>query len=152
MFDYRYVHLLPKDDEAFEHYNTFSSKRLDEVFMLWQLIHYNIIFTIYSYFLILSKLQNWPERLMNQSPFCWMLRHLNKLIGLACETFSFTGIYQLPVLNFSNWLIYFYLWIFDAWSVMVLMLILHYIYWQNTFIYSYLLLFSYFVLTLVWYL
>nr|KYP61495.1 THO complex subunit 2 [Cajanus cajan] len=25
-----YTHLLPKDDEAFEHYNTFSSKRLDE--------------------------------------------------------------------------------------------------------------------------
>ncbi|KAK7320119.1 hypothetical protein RJT34_04853 [Clitoria ternatea] len=25
-----YAHLLPKDDEAFEHYNTFSSKRLDE--------------------------------------------------------------------------------------------------------------------------
>ncbi|CAJ1936729.1 unnamed protein product [Sphenostylis stenocarpa] len=25
-----YAHLLPRDDEAFEHYNTFSSKRLDE--------------------------------------------------------------------------------------------------------------------------
>ncbi|KAF7808544.1 THO complex subunit 2 [Senna tora] len=25
-----YAHLLPKDEEAFEHYNTFSSKRLDE--------------------------------------------------------------------------------------------------------------------------
>ncbi|XP_038684183.1 THO complex subunit 2 isoform X4 [Tripterygium wilfordii] len=25
-----YVHLLPKDDEAFEHYNAFSTKRLDE--------------------------------------------------------------------------------------------------------------------------
>ncbi|KAE9597521.1 putative THO complex, subunitTHOC2, THO complex subunit 2 domain-containing protein [Lupinus albus] len=25
-----YAHLLPKDDEAFEHYNSFSSKRLDE--------------------------------------------------------------------------------------------------------------------------
>ncbi|XP_057417817.1 THO complex subunit 2 isoform X2 [Lotus japonicus] len=25
-----YAHLLPKDDEAFEHYNTFSSKRFDE--------------------------------------------------------------------------------------------------------------------------
>ena len=33
-FDCRYAHLLPKDDEAFEHYNSFSSKRLDEVFML----------------------------------------------------------------------------------------------------------------------
>ena len=27
-----YAHLLPKDDEAFERYNDFSSKRLDEVF------------------------------------------------------------------------------------------------------------------------
>ena len=31
---YRYAHLLPKDDEAFEHYNALSSKRLDEVFTL----------------------------------------------------------------------------------------------------------------------
>lgn len=29
--DYRYAHLLPKDEEAFDHYNLFSSKRLEEV-------------------------------------------------------------------------------------------------------------------------
>ncbi|KAF9670401.1 hypothetical protein SADUNF_Sadunf13G0064400 [Salix dunnii] len=28
------AHLLPKDDEAFEHYNTFSSKRLDEAYKI----------------------------------------------------------------------------------------------------------------------
>lgn len=29
---FRYAHLLPRDDEAFEHYNAFSAKRFEEVF------------------------------------------------------------------------------------------------------------------------
>ena len=45
-FYYRYAHLLPKDEEAFEHYSTFSSKRLDEVFMLWQFIYCFFFFII----------------------------------------------------------------------------------------------------------
>lgn len=28
----RCAHLLPRDDEAFEHYNAFSAKRFEEVF------------------------------------------------------------------------------------------------------------------------
>ncbi|KAF4368476.1 hypothetical protein F8388_018600 [Cannabis sativa] len=38
-----YAHLLPQDDEAFEHYNVFSSKRLDEVFTMFG-FHGTILF------------------------------------------------------------------------------------------------------------
>lgn len=35
MFYFRYAHLLPKDEEAFEHYSASSAKRLEEVGNFW---------------------------------------------------------------------------------------------------------------------